>query len=73
MAPKQEPFIAYALTEIGRDRTVWDRIGVAYLNKDGSINVQLRAIPLSGKIQLRHEAKDEPETTATAPEPETAA
>lgn len=35
------------------DRTVWDHVGIAYVNQDGSINVQLRAIPLAEKLQLR--------------------
>ncbi len=31
----------------------WAKIGVAFINKDQSINVLLDAIPVTGKIHLR--------------------
>jgi hypothetical protein len=44
--------IAYAITE--RDgKSYFNRIGVSFDNKDGSINVLLDAFPVNGKIQLR--------------------
>jgi hypothetical protein len=37
----------------------WTRVGVAFAHKDGNgLNVELRAIPVSGKLVIRrHEAK----------------
>ena len=35
------------------DKTFWLKVGNAYRNKDGSINVYLDALPLGGKLQLR--------------------
>ena len=33
--------------------TFWLRLGSAYRNKDGSINVYLDGLPTNGKLQLR--------------------
>ncbi len=35
------------------ERSTWRRVGVAFLNRDGSFNVYLDALPLSGKLHLR--------------------
>lgn len=31
----------------------WPKIGVAFPNQDGSINVQLECVPVDGKFQLQ--------------------
>jgi hypothetical protein len=42
----------FSLTE--RDgRTFWSRIGVAFDNSDGSVTLNVDAIPISGKLQIR--------------------
>jgi hypothetical protein len=48
----------FALTEKG-ERTYWTKVGVAYTNRDGSLNVQLDALPVSGRLQIRSEEKSE--------------
>jgi hypothetical protein len=51
--------IAYVITQ-RNDRNFWNRVGVAFVNKDGSINVKLEAMPVSGEIQIRdYQPKDE--------------
>jgi hypothetical protein len=46
--------VAFSITE--RDgKTYWSKIGVAFVNRDGSINVNLEALPVSGKLQIREE------------------
>jgi hypothetical protein len=35
------------------NKTHWMRAGVAYENKDGSINIYLDLLPTNGKLQLR--------------------
>jgi len=35
------------------NRKYWNRIGVAFINSDGSMNVKLEAIPVSGEMQIR--------------------
>jgi hypothetical protein len=39
----------------GREKAVWMRLGVAYVNQDQSINVYLDAIPYERKLQIREE------------------
>lgn len=34
-------------------KTPWPRIGVAFVNKDDSLNVILDAVPMTGKIHIR--------------------
>jgi hypothetical protein len=57
---EQTPFkVAYVITE-RNDQKYWNRIGVAFTNKDGSINVKLDALPLGGQLQLRdYEPREE--------------
>ena len=37
----------------GRERSRWVRVGVAFDNKDGSLNLLLDAIPLCGRLHVR--------------------
>ena len=56
---KTPKYIAYQITETGKkddngkDIAFWNRVGAAWENSDGSINVQFDALPLDGKVQLR--------------------
>ena len=34
-------------------KTYWRSLGIAYENRDGSINLYLDALPLNGKLQVR--------------------
>ncbi len=34
-------------------KNIWTRIGVAFVNRDDSLNVMLDALPLSGKLHIR--------------------
>jgi len=58
--------IVYAIIERGARRH-WLRIGLAFPNRDGSLNVRLDAMPLSGQLQIRNdvprsESRDEDAT-----------
>jgi hypothetical protein len=44
--------IAYVVTQRGANK-YWTRVGAAFVNRDGSINVKLEAIPVSGEIHVR--------------------
>ena len=46
----------------GTEKANWTRVGVAFPHRDGNgLNVELRAIPVSGKLVIRrHEAKLKP-------------
>lgn len=37
----------------GPARSYWTRVGVGFINRDGSMNLHLDAIPMSGKLQVR--------------------
>ena len=39
----------------------WVRIGTAFVNKDGSLNVYLDAMPLSGELNIRDARVRSPE------------
>jgi hypothetical protein len=49
---KAEMKMVYAITERG-GRSFWTKIGVGFMNKDGSITLKLDAIPVSGQVQVR--------------------
>jgi hypothetical protein len=34
-------------------KSFWVRIGIAFLNRDGSYNVKLDALPMNGTLQVR--------------------
>jgi hypothetical protein len=37
----------------GSTKTYWTRVGVGFVNRDGSINLRLDAIPINGALQVR--------------------
>jgi hypothetical protein len=44
--------IVYSISE-RNGKSYWNRIGVAFLNSDGSLNVKLEAFPVSGELHIR--------------------
>lgn len=55
----KKPWIAYnVIDRPGLRSRIWSRIGMAWLNRDGSINVVLDALPLGGRIQLREDDRE---------------
>jgi len=60
--------VAYVITK-RNDKKFWNRIGVAFPNNDGSINVKLDAMPVDGNLQIRDY---EPREVAQLPVPPTA-
>lgn len=44
---------AFQIAERNSGKHFWVRIGIAFLNRDNSINVILDALPKDGKLQLR--------------------
>ncbi len=45
----------------GTDRSIWWRIGTAWINRDQSINIQLDAFPVNGKLHVREPSERPPE------------
>jgi hypothetical protein len=61
--------VVYAIVERG-PRKHWLRIGMAFVNRDGSLNVRLDAMPLSGQLHIRdNPPRDERETRENVSEP----
>jgi hypothetical protein len=50
--------IVYVISE-RNGKHYWNRIGIAFINKDGSINVKLEALPVTGQLQIRDYAPNE--------------
>ena len=34
-------------------KTLWIHIGIAFINRDGSVNVRLNALPVNGTLHIR--------------------
>jgi hypothetical protein len=50
----QEPMkIVYTIVERGPGKSFWTRVGVGFVNRDGSMNLKLDAIPVNGTLQVR--------------------
>jgi hypothetical protein len=43
----------FTVVERGQGKSIWVRIGVGFVNKDGSWNIHLDAVPTNGKLQVR--------------------
>lgn len=43
----------FAINEGKGNATRWTRVGIGFVNRDGSINVVLDAVPLNGRLQIR--------------------
>lgn len=48
-----QPKDVFNIIETGDGKSRWVRIGSAFVNRDGSINALLDALPLDGKIHIR--------------------
>jgi hypothetical protein len=56
-AASRRPWAAYNVVEKG-GRRYWNRVGSAFHNRDGSMNIYLDALPRDGKIQIREDDRD---------------
>lgn len=43
----------YHISDREGQKAIWTRIGVAFVNKDDSLNILLDSIPLDGKLHVR--------------------
>ena len=50
---RRPSMIAWQVRDGKDDESYWDRVGVAWQNRDGGYTVQLHSVPLSGRIVLR--------------------
>jgi hypothetical protein len=40
-------------------KALWIRVGVAFVNKDGSLNVKLNCLPVNGSLHIRDRKEKE--------------
>ncbi len=45
--------VVYTVVERAPGKSYWVRIGVGFVNKDGSLNLKLDAVPTNGSLQVR--------------------
>ena len=61
MSANGRNFVVYTIIqkpqEEGKD--FWQRVGVAFINRDGSMNVMLNALPVNGRLHIREPAQQE--------------
>lgn len=43
----------YTIQQSG-ERSFWIKLGVAFVNKDGSLNVKLDGLPVNGSLHIRN-------------------
>lgn len=64
--------IVYVISQSG-DRSFWTRVGVAFVNRDGSLNVKLNCVPITGEMHIRdyepqgRTTRDAPPNTSDSP------
>lgn len=52
--PHKPTHTIYYVRDRGEDlKPAWDRVGVAWTNRDGSLSCRLDVVPLSGRFQIR--------------------
>ena len=57
---RKEMFAVYTIRRYDNDnKSFWVRIGTAFKNKDGSLNVLLDAFPANGELHIRRPKKKE--------------
>lgn len=60
----------YVITGKG-ERKFWTKVGVAFVNKDGSLNCKLDSLPVGGELHIRdyvvRDPRDASETHQRAP------
>jgi hypothetical protein len=45
--------VVWTVVERGQGKSFWTRVGVGFVNRDGSLTLRLDAIPLGGSLQVR--------------------
>lgn len=45
----------------GANKSYWTKVGVAFENRDGSYSLQLSALPVNGRLQMRAPAPKDKE------------
>lgn len=55
----RKPWAAYNIIDRGEGKPkIWSRIGSAWTNRDGSMNIVLDSFPLGGRLQIREDDRE---------------
>lgn len=57
---KKPSHIAYHVRDTGNSKSFWNRVGVAWSNKNGGLTVQLESVPLDGRVVCQPADKPAP-------------
>ena len=69
-ARSTRPKVIYAIID-RPPRKHWLRVGLAFVNRDGSLNVRIDAVPLTGSLHIRDEPQRAPmDESLTSPTPD---
>jgi hypothetical protein len=47
------PYTVFTIVDTGGERSKWLECGIGFMNRDGSINLLLNALPVNGRLQVR--------------------
>jgi hypothetical protein len=45
--------VVWTVVDRGQGKSFWTRVGVGFVNRDGSLTLRLDAIPINGSLQVR--------------------
>jgi hypothetical protein len=49
----RKSYAVFTIVETDKEKALWRRVGSGYVNRDGSYNLYLDALPLNGKLHMR--------------------
>lgn len=62
--------VVYTVVEREKGKSFWVKLGVGFVNHDGSLNLKLDAVPVNGTLQVRDwEPREERAGDAAPPPP----
>ncbi len=61
--------VVWTVVDRGQGKSFWSRVGVGFVNRDGSLTLRLDAIPINGTLQVR-EWQEPYERRSEASDPE---
>lgn len=51
----------YTITETSGEKNRWTKVGVAFVNRDRSLNIKLDALPINGTLHVRQRKQQDGE------------
>jgi hypothetical protein len=52
--------VVYTIVETKQGKSFWMKVGIGFINHDGSMNLKLDALPVNGTLQVRdYEPRDD--------------